>query len=97
MSDVRAVGAEVWQDSTVGVEEEAAGMRECGCRDAVKQCEHYDGRVLQFAVYPQSIVVRLEEEYGLHHTQLSVCHSVLTAHREYQRYRSKLLQGEEEE
>lgn len=66
--------------------------RECSCREFVTQCEHYNGRVLRFAVHPQSIVVTLEEEYGLHRGQGSTCHSIITAKREYDRYRVALME-----
>ena len=68
-------------------------MRECGCREYVVQCEHYNGRVLRFRNHEVSIVVELEEEWGLHHTQLSTCHSVVTAGKTYARYREELMNG----
>ena len=66
-------------------------VRECGCQEFVTQCEHYDGRVLQFSVHPESIVVRLEDGDS---AQGSTCHSIITAYQEYTRYRVMLM-GEE--
>ena len=64
-------------------------MRECGCREFVVQCEHYNGRVLRFRNHGVSIVVELEEPDGS--AQLSTHRSSITANERYARYREEFM------
>ena len=66
-------------------------MRECGCREYVSQCEHYNGRVLRFRNHRTSIVVELEEPDGS--AQGSTHRSSITANEAYVRYREELMNG----